>query len=352
MWTAIEGGSAAGRFSPPLSPSSSVTDQQSLTSCEKMPADFSPRASNWSRWSDRSRPILHSFNYKLGSAWGNHMYEVTRADLEMVKGSIEGNLSLGRGGWHLTAGLTNANSFFVENVKEELTAPGEFFIEQTRDAGRRLWIVPNSSTIVTAADAAGSVKLDVIMAGLKRLITIKGSSPAGDLERVKDITISGLSIQHSAQTYVPSIGGPYEIPSNGDWSILREAAIWIGDGAVNTTISACRFWRLGGNGVVLSNHARGSTIAENEFGFLGESAIVLVGSATLHDGTVPSYPRNNHVIANHIHDIGLWTKQVAGFTQFVSARTTVARNVIYNTPRAGAPSIYLCPCVNSLLHIV
>jgi hypothetical protein len=26
---------------------------------------------------------------------------------------------------------------------------------------------------------------------------------------------------------------------------------------------------------------------------------------------------------------------VAGFTQFVSARTTVARNTIYNTPRAG-----------------
>ena len=57
--------------------------------------------------------------------------------------------------------------------------------------------------------------------------------------------------------------------------------------------------------------------------------------AIRHDGTAPSYPRSNHVVANHIHDIGLWTKQVAGFTQFVSARTTLARNVIYNTPRAG-----------------
>ena len=50
---------------------------------------------------------------------------------------------------------------------------------------------------------------------------------------------------------------------------------------------------------------------------------------------MPTYPRDNHVLGNHIHDIGLWTKQVAGFTQFVSARTTVARNTIYNTPRAG-----------------
>jgi hypothetical protein len=289
-WTALVGGSAAGRFSPPISPSSSVTDQQDLTSCEKMPPDFSPRASNWSSWTQWSRPLLHTFNYPLGAAWGNHMYEVTRADIEMAQqGSTKGNLTLGRGGWYLTAGLTNANSFFVEGVKEELTSPGEFYIEQIEDGSgtrrQRLWIVPNSSTIVAAAEAAegSAVQLDVIMAGLKRLVSIKGASPAGDLGRVVEITISGLSFQHSAQTYVPSVGGPYEVPSNGDWSVLREGAVWIGDGAVNITITGNRFWRLGGNGVVLSDFARSSTISENEFGFIGESAVVLVGSATLCD---------------------------------------------------------------------
>ena len=335
VWTALLGGSAAGRFSPPLAPSSTVTDQQDLTNCETMPVDFSPRASNWSSWPATARPLLHSFNYPMGSAWGNHMYEVTRADLEMVQGTVKGNLSLGRGGWHLTAGLAKANSFFTENVKEELTSPGEFYLEHLPSGARRLWIAPNSSAIEATAKAEGTVQLDVVMAGLKRLISISGGSPAGNLDRVQDVSISGLSIQHSAQTYVPSVGGPYEVPSNGDWSVLREGAIWIGDGAVNTTIDGCRFWRLGGNGLVLSNHARGSTISENEFAFLGESAVVLVGSTSLHDGTVASFPRNNRVIANNIHDIGLWTKQVAGFTQFVSSRTTVARNVIYNTPRAG-----------------
>jgi hypothetical protein len=246
-----------------------------------MPSDFSPRASNWSSWTERSRPLLHSFNYPLGAAWGNHMYEVTRADLAMAQGSVTGNLSLGRGGWHLTAGLTRANKFFVENVKEELTSPGEFYIEHTPAGGRRLWIAPNSSALAATAEAEGSVRMDVIMSGLKCLISIKGSSAAGDSDRVEGVSISGLSFQHSAQTYVPSVGGPYEVPSNGDWSVLREGAILIGDGAVNTTISACRFWRLGGNGVVLSNHAWHSTISANEFAHLGESAVVLVGSATL-----------------------------------------------------------------------
>jgi hypothetical protein len=83
-------------------------------------------------------------------------------------------------------------------------------------------------------------------------------------------------------------------------------AIWIGDGASNINITASKFWRLGGNGVVLSDFARESFIADNEFGFLGESGIVSVGSAVLNNGTAPTYPRKNTIKRNHIHDIGLW----------------------------------------------
>ena len=126
------------------------------------------------------------------------------------------------------------------------------------------------------------------------------------------------------------------------------------------TISNSLFWRLGGNGIILSDAARGCSIRYNEFGHLGENAIVSVGTAVLNDGTKPTYPRGNLIEANHVHDIGLWTKQVAGYTQFLTARATVRANVvsahaicclwflgcpcwtdcvcgqqIYNTPRAG-----------------
>ena len=73
----------------------------------------------------------------------------------------------------------------------------------------------------------------------------------------------------------------------------------------------------------------------NEFGFLGENAVVSVGTAELNDATKPTYPRDNVIQHNHMHDIGLWTKQVAGYTQFLTARATLQSNVIYNCPRAG-----------------
>eukprot|EP01052_Picozoa_sp_SAG31_P051761 SAG31_NODE_12446_length_942_cov_0.594306_1_plen_313_part_11 len=301
-WCALVGGSAAGRFDPPIVMSGSVFDQQQMTNCVRV-GGFSPRATKWTLGNSRNRPVLHSYNYPLGSAWGNHQYEVTRADIEMVAGGAAGNLSLGRGGWHLTAGLKQAHSIFVENVKEECDDPAEFYVEEGPVDGhttrRQLWMVGNGSL----ADShridtqAAAVEVEVVLAGLKRLIDVAGGANAAlqPEQRVRDVEISVLSLTQSAQTFVPAVGGPYEVPSDGDWSILREGAIVI-TGATNISVRSCRFWRLGGNGIVLSDFARNNTIAENEFGFLGESAVASIGTATLSDGTKPSYPRRNRVI--------------------------------------------------------
>ena len=109
----------------------------------------------------------------------------------------------------------------------------------------------------------------------------------------------------------------------------------ISDGAENITIESSTFWRLGGNGIVLSGHARHCSIASSEFAFLGESAIVSVGRATLWDGTRPTYPEGNLIEGNHIHGIGVWGKQTAGYVQFLTANTTVRSNVIHDVPRAA-----------------
>jgi hypothetical protein len=65
-------GSAAGRFSPPMSMSGSTFDQQQMTECVKV-EQFSPRAMHWSKPAKGAfgmRPVLHSFNYPLGTVRG------------------------------------------------------------------------------------------------------------------------------------------------------------------------------------------------------------------------------------------------------------------------------------------
>jgi hypothetical protein len=53
------------------------------------------------------------------------------------------------------------------------------------------------------------------------------------------------------------------------------------------------------------------------------------------DGTNPTYPDNNTISANHIHDIGLYGKQTSCYFQAITANTTLKDNLCYNGPRAG-----------------
>jgi len=84
-----------------------------------------------------------------------------------------------------------------------------------------LWIVPNGTLAEKAAAtriSGGEIAVDVYLVGLSRLISITGS---GDLAhkaaRVQNVRITGLTFTHTAQAFVPSVGGKYEVPSNQDW---------------------------------------------------------------------------------------------------------------------------------------
>ena len=58
-YTALEGGSAAGRFKPPLAPSSTVVDQQSQTNCVSV-KDVSPRGVNSVSYTHLTLPTIYS----------------------------------------------------------------------------------------------------------------------------------------------------------------------------------------------------------------------------------------------------------------------------------------------------
>ena len=99
----------------------------------------------------------------------------------------------------------------------------------------------------------------------------------------------------------------------------------------------------GGNALFLSKHVTRSGIAGSEFVRIGDSAISLVGDAhevnvvRKGDATAPGlFPERNTIELNHIHEVGITGKGMAGIFQSIARSNVVRRNVLYNGPRAGA----------------
>ena len=95
---------------------------------------------------------------------------------------------------------------------------------------------------------------------------------------VRDVTISGITIAHSMPTYLSS----YEMPTGGDVSVHRGAAVVIGNTS-NCTITDATFASVGGNGVLISGKNFNTRVAHSEFAWTGElhqQAYFLVGSDT------------------------------------------------------------------------
>jgi hypothetical protein len=85
----------------------------------------------------------------------------------------------------------------VENIMEELDAPGEYFLE-----GRTLHLIPPVGTTMSASSIVES-------AVEPRVIQLRGAS---DTEFAHDIVIRNLAVVHSAPTFMAD----YEMPSGGE----------------------------------------------------------------------------------------------------------------------------------------
>jgi hypothetical protein len=126
----------------------------------------------------------------------------------------------------------------------------------------------------------------------------------------------------------------YEAPSRGDWTLHRGGAVFL-EGAQDCSIERCFFDAVGGNGVFINNYSRRIRVYGDRFTEAGDSAVCLVGTASLIQGTQWPFPAENTISNNLIHDCGAFGKQVAGVFISISEKNTVSHNLIYNMPRAG-----------------
>lgn len=271
---------------------------------------YDPKTFTKNHWAHPETGVVHMFHSGL---WGNWMYE-----MENLYAS-NSTIMFARGGWQEArgSGIRN-NHYYVENIFEELDAPGEWFVDVNSST---LYFYPNNTQL------NGKSTDEFVAPVLQKLVTFEGSKE----DPVRHILFNGFHITETATTFLE----PYEVPSGGDWSIHRGGAIFV-DGAENIVIMNNTFDQVGGNGIFLSNYVKNCTVSNNEFQFTGDSAIASVGSSSTIDATTTNaYPSGNLISNNHMHDIGVFGKQTSCYFQSLACGNSLVDNVCYNGPRAG-----------------
>lgn len=284
---------------------------------------FSPERA--ARWADPRGGFIHAMHANL---WGDFHYVITGKD-------ADGKITY-EGGWQNNRRMGMHPEYrFVENIFEELDAPGEWFLDAKTST---LYFYPPAGLDLEHALVEG--------VRLRNLIEYKGTP-----ERpVRFITLDGLTFRQAARTFMDN----KEPLLRSDWTIYRGAAVMF-DGAEDCTITNCLLDQLGGNAVLVSGYNRRDSIASCEIVKAGANGVSFVGDpkavrspffeySEVQDlvkidrtpgPKTDDYPADCLVDDCLIHETGRVEKQTAGVEIAMSRHITVRHCSIYDVPRAG-----------------
>jgi hypothetical protein len=261
-----------------------------------------PHLSNWSK---PSTGFVHTFH---GGFWGGWIFEIASSD------SANNTIMFGRGGFQEARGSKSGGPFYVANIFEELDSPNEWFLDKDT---RTLYFMPN--------DTMPNV---FVASQIPCLISVSGD---GIENPVKNVLIQGLILTETSNTYMRD----YMVPSGGDWSVHRGSTIYLTN-TKNVTITHNLLTQLGSIGVALIDYNDATSITSNEFVWLADSGIILVGTTNGIDGfSVASQPANTLIQSNFFHETGIYVKQSSPVLISVSRSVSVIGNLMFNMPRAA-----------------
>ena len=277
------------------------------------------------RWADPRGAYIHAIHQYL---WGDMHYVITGK-------SADGNVVY-EGGWQNNRPKPmHAQYRFVENVFEELDAPGEWYLDRANSV---LYFYPP-----TGLDLENAV-VDVVR--LKHLVEFRGSQSSP----VKWIELRGFTFQHASRTFMET----REPLLRSDWRIYRGGALFF-TGAEDCCVDDCFLDQLGGNCIFVSGYNRRIRISRthiaragaNGISFVGERKAVrnpldsyddrlAIGDLDLAPGPCTvDYPSECLVEDTLIYQTGQVEKQTAPIEIDIARAITVRHCSIYDVPRAG-----------------
>jgi hypothetical protein len=269
-------------------------------------ATLSPRFASWA--SDPGAPSSRLLTHHSGE-WGSWIFDIASIDEPTM------TIRFGAGGWQEARGEKDGAAFFVEGLLAELDAAGEFFVNR---GARELFYVVNGTSPPPANETFEAPLLETLV-----------SSRGTMAQPLRNLTIANISITGSA----PGAMLPFEVPSGGDMSFRRAAAVVL-EGTEDALIDGCSFLSSGGNALLLSGSNERATVRSTEFAWSGDSAIMTAGRAALFDATALDVPRNTLIDGCVMRETAVLVKQAGPLYSALTANTTFRRNVAFNTGRA------------------
>ena len=297
------------------------------------PATFTKKS--WAHPEDAVAFVFQRISFDRVPFWSGqwHVRGVDRSRNALLLGEGGGQQLLFHYMQAYKPGIYPDMPFYVENVFEELDAPGEWYLDRRKG---KLYYMPAPGVDLKTAE--------VVAARFPRVIQIKGTRA----HPVKYITLRGLRIADAAPTYFE----PYSPAGMGDYTIHIGGAVFI-EGAENITVDRCSLDGNGGNGFFVHGYARRVRILNSRVTDIGESGICFVGRKIYRpdlrskcpvcgfpnwwgwDPPDNDIPMDCEAANNLVHDVGVFAKQCAGVFMANCRRIRIVHNHIYDTPRAG-----------------
>ena len=269
-------------------------------------------------WKNPKGAYIHAMHLHN---WGGYSYEVTGKD-------ENGNLTY-IGGWQNNRQMGMHSDFkYIENVREEMTEPGEWYFDKEN---KRVYVILKEGHSLDSAEICVN----------SSFFLFKGC---------KNISIENIKIRRAKRTFMLK----YESLLRSDWAIYRGGAIYFTNSS-NCSISECALFDVGTNGVFVDGKNSNINISKCHFKDIGASAICFVGKPSsvrspLFDATKSQsffdidkkrgpksneYPKECTVENCLIEHVGALEKQATGVEISMSYKISVINTSIYDASRAA-----------------
>ncbi|HVU32589.1 MAG TPA: right-handed parallel beta-helix repeat-containing protein [Opitutaceae bacterium] len=227
-------------------------------------------------------------------------------------------------------------SYWLENAREFLDAPGEFFLDRA-DGVLRYRPRPGEDF--------ARARVTVIRPVLENLVVLDGRLDAP----VHDLRFEGLTFAHTGWTR-PDQAGFVDVQAN---SLVPAApaeavdpqyrhhqrkdripAAFQAATADRIVVRDCRFARLGGAGIVFTHGGDDNVIAQNSFYDLAAGGIEL-GEDAVRPANPRLIPRRNRIVDNFISHIGADYFGSVAILGYYTDQSLIAHNEIVGVPYTG-----------------